>query len=211
MENRCRPRYAELNAAVKANLSLIEAHNHGGTRPRFSPTDRHGLQEFVPYALDSLPDRPYGATVWGDRTIHGEFFLRDGTRGSVRSITVVGKRFQQVVSRDDDDKPIAPRFSRQLPWFTDSGQQLLGRTRVGIVGVGGTGSHIVQQLAYLGIRDFVLIDEDEADETSMNRLVTATAADLHTPKGILARRLIKGVAPSAHVTSLTSKLQTKAA
>ena len=199
-----------INAAVKAKLSLIEAHNHGGSRPRFSSTDRQGLKEFVPYVLESLPGRPYAATVWGDSTIHGEFFSPDGTGGSARSITVVGDRFQQLTSRDDDDRPVSSRFSRQLPWFTESGQQLLGRVRVGIVGVGGTGSHVAQQLTFLGIRDFVIVEDDTADETSMNRLVTATAADLDTPKDILARRLIKSVAPSAQV-SLAGKLQTRAA
>jgi molybdopterin/thiamine biosynthesis adenylyltransferase len=82
---------------------------------------------------------------------------------------------------------------------------------VAIVGVGGTGAHIAQQVTYLGIRDFVIVEDDAADETSMNRLVTATAADLDTPKGILARRLIKSAAPSAQVTLVAGKLQTPAA
>jgi len=200
-----------INAAVNAKLSLIEAHNHGGCKPRFSSTDRQGLKEFVPYVLESLPDRPYAATVWGDSTIHGEFFLPDGSTGSVRSITAVGERFRQLTSRDDDDRPVSARFSRQLPWFTESGQQLLGRVRVAIVGVGGTGAHIAQQVTYLGIRDFVIVEDDAADETSMNRLVTATAADLDTPKGILARRLIKSAAPSAQVALVAGRLQTPAA
>jgi molybdopterin/thiamine biosynthesis adenylyltransferase len=53
----------------------------------------------------------------------------------------------------------------------------------------------------------VVIDHDSSDETSMNRLVTATAADVGTPKAMLARRLIKAVAPDARVEVLTCVAQ----
>ena len=53
--------------------------------------------------------------------------------------------------------------TRQLPWFALGGQQVVSRLRVAVCGLGGLGSMIVQQLAYLGIRDFVLIEYDTAD------------------------------------------------
>ena len=55
-----------INTAIKGNFCIIEAHNHGGKKPKFSLFDQEGLQEFVPYILDFLRGRPYGATVWGD-------------------------------------------------------------------------------------------------------------------------------------------------
>ncbi len=200
-----------INAAIKSNAALVEAHNHGGIQPRFSRTDREGLAEFVPYVLDSLPARPYGATVWGDSTIYGEFFTPKGTTGVVRSITAIGAKFQQLVSNDDDRLRVDGRFDRQLPWFSETGQRLLCHVRVAVVGAGGTGSHVLQQLAYLGVRDFVIVEPDSADQTSMNRLVTATAADVGTPKAILARRLIESVAPNACVASFATRVQSKAA
>jgi DNA replication protein DnaC/molybdopterin/thiamine biosynthesis adenylyltransferase len=196
-----------INAAVRAGAALIEAHNHGGQAPRFSVTDRKGLAEFAPYVLSSIPGHPYAATVWGDSTIYGEFVLPDGTTGRIRSVTTVGDRLRQLVSREDDRATIEATFDRQLPWFTEEGQRELGRLRVAVIGLGGTGSPSVQNLAYLGVRDFVLVDHDSADETSMNRLVTAAAADLGTPKAILARRLIKSIAPQATVQIFATKVQ----
>lgn len=195
-----------INAAVKSESCLIEIHNHGGIMPRFSKTDKEGLESFIQYVWESLPERPYAATVWGDATIYGEYFLPDGHRERIRSIVVVGNRLRQLVSRDDD-KEIEPVFDRQLPWFTEHGQRQLGRIRVGVIGCGGTGSQVIQNLAYLGCRDFVLVDNDKADLTNMNRLVTATMADIGTPKVILGRRLIKSIAPSAKVLSLDAQLQ----
>ena len=40
---------------------------------------------------------------------------------------------------------------------------------VGIVGIGGLGSHIVQQLAFLGVRCFVLVDGDAVYVASPSR------------------------------------------
>jgi molybdopterin/thiamine biosynthesis adenylyltransferase len=202
---------AVVNAAVRSNSALIEAHNHGGSRPRFSPTDIEGLKEFSRYVLDSLPGRPYGATVWGTNTVFAEYFLPSGKRDIVRSVLVVGSELRQFISRDDDGKQPSTAYLRQLPWFTGEGQQRLGRLRAGVVGLGGIGSQIVQNLTYLGVRDFVLVDDDDADDTNMNRLVTATAADLATPKPILARRLIRSVVPEAQVRVIAHKLQSSEA
>lgn len=199
---------AVINAAVKTGYSLIEAHNHGGQKPRFSGTDRTGLREFVPYVLDSLRGRPYGATVWGDDTIYAEYFMPDGMRGVVDSVVVYGDKLDQVVSRDDDERETSIRFDRQLPWFTSAGQRKIGRLKFGIVGLGGTGSPLVQNLVFLGGRDFVLIDDDVSDDTNMNRLVTAAAADAGTNKAILACRLVKAVAPDATVQVIQKNLQT---
>lgn len=196
-----------VNTAVRAGDALIEVHNHGGVLPRFSSTDRNGLREFPSYVLSSLPGRPYAATVWGDSTIYGEFFLQDERTGRISSITVGGSHFRQVVSLDDDKEPISSVFDRQLPWFTPEGQRMIARLKVGIAGNGGTGSQVIQNLVYLGARDFVLIENDEADETSMNRLITAKAEDIGKPKAILGGHLIKNVAPEAKVKVIKAKVQ----
>jgi len=196
-----------INAAIRSNACLIEIHNHSGTKPRFSETDIHHLPEFVSYIHSSLPGRPYAATVWGAKTVYGEYYLPNGRAGVIHSVTILGRRLRQVVSRDDDASSIPSAFSRQLLWFTEEGQRELGRLRVAVVGCGGTGSHVIQNLAYIGCRDFILIDDDQVEESNMNRLVTAEAADVGTPKVILGRRLIKRVAPEAKVLTFESKLR----
>lgn len=200
-----------INRAVCEGLALIEAHNHGGNSARFSTTDRRGLAEFVPYVLESLPDRPYGVTVWGDDLVYGEFFLPSGTGGTIRSITSIGRQLRQLVSRSDDASAITPELDRQLAWFGEAGQRQLGRLRVGVVGAGGTGSQLVQNLVYLGCRDFLVIDPDRVDATSMNRVVTSAAADIETSKAILGRRLVRAVAPAARAVAVAADLRSQRA
>src|SRR5208337_745022 len=83
------------------------------------------------------------------------------------------------------------RFSRQT-FLGEAGQDAIERCRVGLVGLGGGGSHIVQQLAHVGFLNYVLYDGDFTDESNLNRQVIARKADVaaKTLKIETARRRI---------------------
>src|SRR4051812_21443155 len=76
------------------------------------------------------------------------------------------------------------RYSRNEELFGASGQAAIAARPVAIMGLGGLGAHVAQQLAYLGTEDFLLVDHDHVTTSSMNRLVTADDADVAaaTPK-----------------------------
>ena len=90
----------------------------------------------------------------------------------------------------------APDFSRQSFLGADS-ERTLADTRVLIVGLGGGGSHIAQQLAHLGVGHIALVDPQTIEASNLNRLIGATDADVQakTPKVDIAGRLIKGIRP----------------
>ena len=101
-----------------------------------------------------------------------------------------------------DAQPAADeRFTRQIPLLGPDAQAAIGTLRVGLAGAGGTGSHISLALAYLGFRDFVILD-DLVDTTNLNRLVAADQADLQSPKTIVARRRMRAIDPRIKVCTL---------
>ena len=63
------------------------------------------------------------------------------------------------------------RFDRNEQLFGQEGQRALRKARVAVVGVGGLGTHVVQQLAFLGIGALNLIDHEELSGTNRNRYV----------------------------------------
>ena len=69
------------------------------------------------------------------------------------------------------------RFDRQIRLFGKEGQAKIEAARVAVVGIGGLGSHVVQQLALLGVRHLALIDSQELDETNLNRFIGARFDD----------------------------------
>jgi len=95
------------------------------------------------------------------------------------------------------------RFSRNELLFGREGQAKIAATTVAIVGLGGLGSHIAQQLAYLGTEEFVLIDADRVTVSNLNRMIGATLDDVAaaTPKVLVARRQVQTIRPDARVRS----------
>jgi len=90
------------------------------------------------------------------------------------------------------------RFDRQEAFFGKEGQRRLNIARVAIVGLGGLGCHVNQQLAYLGVRNVALIDGDVITGSSLNRVVGAAVDDVtaSTSKVVVAARLIAAVDPT---------------
>jgi molybdopterin-synthase adenylyltransferase len=104
--------------------------------------------------------------------------------------------------------PMSNTFARQSFLGVDS-EALLSEIRVGVIGLGGGGSHIVQQLAHVGVGRFAIFDPDLMDFPNLNRTVCATFADCvaKTPKVIVAEQMIRGINPHAEVWPIQSEWQ----
>src|SRR5205814_6941030 len=111
-----------------------------------------------------------------------------------------------------------PRHDRLVRGFGSTALERLRAARVGVVGTGGGGAHVVQQLAYLGVGAFVLVDGDRVEVTNLNRLVGALPppsnrslidrllrrrhGDVCKPKVEVMQRVIHDVSDSASVVTL---------
>lgn len=91
-------------------------------------------------------------------------------------------------------------LDRQSFLGADSDRHLADLT-VAIVGLGGGGSHVAQQLAHVGVGGFVLADDDRIDESNLNRLVGGTRKDVDfgARKVDIAVRVIRAVNPNARI------------
>lgn len=100
------------------------------------------------------------------------------------------------------------RNSRQSFLGSDL-ERLLSEVRIGVVGLGGGGSQVVQQLAHVGFLNYVIADPDVVEESNLTRLVGATVQDAEDAilKGVVARRLIAGLQPNANVEVVVTRWQ----
>lgn len=100
------------------------------------------------------------------------------------------------------------RYSRNIALFGPEGQEKIVTTKVVIVGLGGLGSHLAQQLAYLGVVDFGLVDHDAVTSSSLNRLIGAVESDVEeeTPKVRVAERLIGQIQATAEIDAVDGKV-----
>lgn len=102
--------------------------------------------------------------------------------------------------------------SKRQSFLGSQSDEILGGLRVAIVGLGGGGSHIVQQLAHIGIGYFVLFDHDQVEESNLNRLVGATLNDVQNKewKVCIGSRVIHQINPQAQVITEKTRWQERA-
>jgi molybdopterin-synthase adenylyltransferase len=90
--------------------------------------------------------------------------------------------------------------------------EILRKTRAAVIGVGGGGSHVAQQLAHAGVGNLVLMDHDRVEYRNLNRLVGATLKDAkrRSLKVEVIKRLVAGINPRATVQAVPTKWQEEA-
>ncbi len=77
--------------------------------------------------------------------------------------------------------------------LTDKLYELLPNISVSIVGLGGAGSVLCQSLAHIGIRKFVLVDDDDVEMDNLKKLIGSTPQDTFKPKHYVMERLINSI------------------
>lgn len=105
------------------------------------------------------------------------------------------------------------RSDRNIRFFGKDGQDRLRTAKVAVVGAGGLGTHVCQQLAYLGVGEIRPIDHEELDITNLNRYVSAYSDD-HIPgshKVDLCERMILRIDPGIVVRKVCAPLRNKEA
>ena len=202
-----------IKRAHDLRASIVEFHSHLGPQPaRFSPLDRRGLREFVPHVRWRLRERPYFAVVVTRVDFDGLAWTMDSEQPQHLGGIVVGDRVfepTKLSSLFADSE----RYDRNARFFGQTGQDALGAATVAVVGVGGLGTHVVQQLALLGVARLVLIDREEVDETNHNRYVGLRHDD-PVPgmlKVELGTRLAGEVNPDVEVVPIAECLQSQPA
>jgi len=106
---------------------------------------------------------------------------------------------------------MSERYARQS-FLGSRSEEIFKSCRVTVIGLGGGGSHIVQQLAHIGIGNFLIFDADHVEDSNLNRLVGATHEDVasKTAKTAVATRLINGVNPNTSIVAVPKKWQESA-
>ncbi len=112
----------------------------------------------------SAPEKP-SARIW----------LDDGTYKPVSMIRVIGKKFRFYSNEDAD--PLPQFFDRQIRAFGPDFQKIVNALHVGIIGLGGTGSAVKEQLSRLGVGKFTLIDGGFFEDTNINRVYGSALDD----------------------------------
>jgi molybdopterin/thiamine biosynthesis adenylyltransferase len=189
------------------NEALVIMHSHPGDpeRPRFSPTDDSGERNLIP-KVQARAKVPIAAVVVSPGGVEGRL-IEDGAPVAM-DVRTVGKlpRPRETTGRD-------LAFDRQVRALGKEGQALLRSLKIGVIGAGGLGSHVVQQLVHLGVGEVSVVDPDRVAVTNLSRLVGASQVDLwlRRRKTHLARRLARRLGGRTRIEEIRESLAVSSA
>ncbi|MFN0008777.1 MAG: HesA/MoeB/ThiF family protein [Planctomycetota bacterium] len=119
---------------------------------------------------------------------------------------IVGDRLAAIRTFGGPTIPMDEAFDRNVRALGGGVQEALGDLQAGIVGCGGTGSAVAEQLVRLGVRRFVLFDPDRLSASNVTRVYGSTPADVGKGKvDVLATHLSR-IAPDVACRSQKSMI-----
>jgi molybdopterin/thiamine biosynthesis adenylyltransferase/rhodanese-related sulfurtransferase len=100
------------------------------------------------------------------------------------------------------------RYSRHLliPEVGEAGQLKLLESRVLLIGAGGLGSPASLYLAAAGVGTLGIVDDDEVDETNLQRQIVHSTDRLGEPKAESAKRTLEALNPDVTVKVFKERL-----
>jgi proteasome lid subunit RPN8/RPN11 len=190
-----------LGAAETDGAVPIWFHTHPGDEGAPLPS-RHDRQ--VDRDIADLFQLRSGSGFYGTliASPHGDAFVFSGEltpenegASPIDRAWVVGERWRLLPSFARRAVVLGDAFDRNVRAFGPSIQMVLGDLRVAIVGAGGTGSAVAEQLVRLGVRRMLLIDNDTLSASNVTRVYGSTPSRIGDPKIDVLKDHLRAIAP----------------
>lgn len=164
---------AVVNHSLEHHLSPVIAHSHPKSEmPSYSLSDDFGESRLLPVLQQLLPGLWPASLLVTPLHMIGRSYV-NGQFDRMEKIDVKGREssfFQDSFGKSQNSVIMGDVFDRQIRAIGTNGQAILANLKVGVVGLGGTGSAVAEQLVRLGVRDFVLVDPDILESSNISRV-----------------------------------------
>ncbi len=207
-----------LARAADINATALWFHTHPGpgSSPRPSRRDEH-VDDAVTelFKLRTESDN-YGTLICAadddGRVVFTGHVDVDGIgQRPIERLWEVGRRFRLTTAQDAPKAVEVPEvFDRNVRAFGGDVQRVLGELDIAVVGCGGTGSAVAEQLVRLGVRHLTLIDPDVLTESNLTRVYGSTSRDVGSNKAVSLARYLRRLAPDLEVRSHSATINTEA-
>lgn len=194
---------------LRDRLSPVIVHSHPHSEDAwYSPSDDFGEKRLLG-ALGALLPKAWPASLVMTRNGATGREFRDGDFRRLTGVSITGVRSQKYPFTDSKDHSANGtdlRFDRQVRAFGEAGQALLRDLKIAVIGVGGIGSLVIEQMVRAGLRDIILVDDDKVEESNVSRLFGATTADNGKPKVTVVAAHLKTIGAASVKTIAKSAI-----
>ncbi len=205
-----------LAEAETKGAACIWVHTHPGrdASPRPSEHDHIVDREIADLFRLRSGNPYYGALIFSPRSrglaFTGHVQREEGNDMLIERLWQTGDQWRLIRAFDSSEPSLSPVFDRNVRAFGTGIQQTLRALEIAIVGCGGIGSAVAEQLVRLGVRHLTLIDPDVLSESNVTRVYGSAQADVGQPKvQVLARHLAR-IAPEVRCETFQSMITLEA-
>lgn len=189
------------------NAMAIFVHTHPRGRAFFSSRDDRVDEELrAVFAHIAAIPRYASVVIAGDPLeplVAARFWT--GAKYQPVSVRVAGQAL--TISPGTPTFRELPTFDRQLRALGRDGQEILHSLTAGVVGAGGTGSPVFEQLVRLGVGSIVAIDDDVVTAPTVARGYGSGVADIGRPKVEVLRDLAAHIGLGTEVKAVVGNIR----
>lgn len=190
---------AEFDGAIPI---WLHTHPGDGSSPRPSKHDDTVDHELADLFRLRSSSAFYGAVVIAHEGHHLRFvghLESDVDYLDIDRVLVTGPRLALAHNWLHDADALPDQFDRNIRAFGGDIQRVLGDLSIAIVGCGGTGSAVAEQLARLGVRHFHLFDPDTLTASNITRVYGSFHDDVGRSKVDVLAEHLRRIAPEIKV------------
>jgi molybdopterin/thiamine biosynthesis adenylyltransferase len=207
---------AALGEAEERGLAALWFHTHPHVEGRPTPSKHDDAVDDQLSEVFKLRTSSglYGTLIVSPRRTGVAFtgtLTEDTHNVSFTRMVVVGERLRILAAYNNNlgtRRGEAELFSRNVAAFGGAVQEALGSLRVAVVGAGGTGSAVAEQLVRLGVRHLLVADPDALEESNTTRVYGSTPGDVGRDKVEVLGAHLRRIAP-AHITGMADSVNSE--
>jgi molybdopterin/thiamine biosynthesis adenylyltransferase/proteasome lid subunit RPN8/RPN11 len=124
----------------------------------------------------------------------------------ISQIWRTGDDWRLIRAYDQPGTDLSPAFDRSIRAYGADIQRAISELDIAVVGCGGTGSAVVEQLIRLGARKLLLIDDDTLSVSNITRVYGSVPSDIGKPKAEVLRDHALRIAPDAQCHAIVSRV-----
>jgi molybdopterin/thiamine biosynthesis adenylyltransferase len=197
------------------NLGVVLCHSHP-TDSSYSPSDDHGEKRIAASIWKNIPNVPVGSLLISPAEVRARIWTHRKGHKPVSSVTILGRHIRTLFLNERWQRSNNPTdiYDRQVLAFGSAGQDIISNAKIAVVGLGGTGSPVAEQLTRMGVKDIVLIDPDFFAPSNITRVYGSTYAHAYKKllrvyherrkkisKVDLISKHLKSIDPTVHIQS----------
>lgn len=199
-------------ACRRRGMHPAAVHSHPfSDRPGFSGRDLDIMERYGSWLAGLYPDVVPVFAVVGTEGVETAVYDPAEEGFASLPVEVVGDwTLDPSVAVPDEDGSAGVdrvRYDRSIRMLTEAGQEALAGTHVAVVGVGGLGSLMAEELVRYGVGEVTVVDPDVVEASNLPRLFGAAGHHVGRPKVEAVKEHLWRVNPDVGVTAVQAAVE----